>query len=733
MTEVKKDIYGFMELYFPKLKEEPYVSSKEQWSTWERFVDMLCMISLVMKENRQPESLLRIGSLLNDEELVRTLEPTEDVVFPHRAYVREIFEHLLARGEMTEENQEEEFPLSRFLNSGRLSHLERLALVLAVCVDRNRKYERIFGVLQEESTGAAKPTVGLCHDLGMLFLEEEECTPGILLEEDSFLNRLLLEPSRESKYMSRLSRPLSLNRQVLAALMGHEISFGSLTACAEVLEPVDMEEFISHGEEFGRLLEVFTGLSTMQEQGVIALEGSEGIGKKFIMSALGTFLGMEVINIRVSSLFSMEPEQRKEAIRCAVLKTVCEDCLIYLEDLKMAPENIGNLQWLITLLQDDVNQIFLGLTEVCLEELHFQGVFYRILLKEPGTGEQKMFWQRFAQEHLIEFAKDVDLEQVVSCYHMTPEKIRKTLSCALLSAPGGENGFFVDKKALEREIRLQCSAKLGQYAKRLESPFVWEDLQVSGQCKEQLARVCDRIRYRSVVNETYGFDRKIPYGRGTSVVLYGPPGTGKTMAAQVVAGELGMDIYRIDLSQIGSKYIGETEKNLGKVFDAARFSNAILFFDEADALFTKRTDVATSNDRYANAETAYLLQKIEEYPGMSILATNVMQNFDNAFKRRMSFIIPIEQPNEDTRLQLWQTVFPKEAPLDKNINFEIYAKVAEITGSSIKSAALSAAYRAAAEKRTITNQDLIEAVDYECRRIGRTGVGNELYEALYCQ
>ena len=143
--------------------------------------------------------------------------------------------------------------------------------------------------------------------------------------------------------------------------------------------------------------------------------------------------------------------------------------------------------------------------------------------------------------------------------------------------------------------------------------------------------------------------------------------------------------------------------------------------------------MATSNDRYANAETAYLLQKIEEYPGISILATNVMQNFDNAFKRRMSFIIPIEQPNEDTRLQLWQTVFPKEAPLDKNINFEIYAKVAEITGSSIKSAALSAAYRAAAEKRTITNQDLIEAVDYECRRIGRTGVGNELYEALYCQ
>jgi len=732
MTEIKKNIYGFMELYFPELEDELFASPREQWNAWERFVDMLCMISLVMKENRQPESLSRIGSLLNDEELIRTLEPVGETVFPHRAYVRFIFEHLLIRGEIREEDEKEIFPLSHFFNSGRLSHLEKLALVLAACVDRNRKYERIFGVLQEENGGVAKPTVGLCHDLGMLFLEEEECDPGILLEDDSFLNRLLLEPSRENRYMSRLSRPLSLNKQVLTVLMGREISFGSLTACAEKLMPVDMEEFISHGEEFTQLLEVFTGLTTIQEQGVIVLEGSAGIGKKFIMSALGTFLGMEVISIRVSSLFSLEPEQRKEAIRCAVLKTVCEGCLIYLEDIRIVPENIGNLQWLITLLQDDINQIFVGFTEICPEELHFQGVFYRILLKEPGAGEQKMFWQWFAEEHMIEFAEDVDLDQVVSRYNMTPEKIRKTLSCALLSSPGGKDGFLVDEKALTREIRLQCSAKLGQHAKRLESPFVWDDLQVSSQCKEQLTRVCDRIRYRSIVNETYGFNKKVPYGRGTSVVFYGPPGTGKTMAAQVVANELGMDIYRIDLSQVGSKYIGETEKNLGRIFDAARFSNAILFFDEADALFTKRTDVSSSNDRYANAETAYLLQKIEEYPGVSILATNVMQNFDNAFKRRMSFIIPIEQPDEATRLRLWQTVFPKEAPLEENIHFEIYAKVAEITGSSIKSAALSAAYRAASEKRVITNQDLIEAVDFECRRMGRTGVGNELSGAVYC-
>ncbi|MCD7806445.1 MAG: ATP-binding protein, partial [Lachnospiraceae bacterium] len=232
------------------------------------------------------------------------------------------------------------------------------------------------------------------------------------------------------------------------------------------------------------------------------------------------------------------------------------------------------------------------------------------------------------------------------------------------------------------------------------------------------------------VNEEFGFGAKLPYGNGTSIVLYGPPGTGKTMAAQVLSNELGLDIYRIDLSQIGSKYIGETEKNLGAVFEAARGTNAILFFDEADALFTKRTDVSNSNDRYANAETAYLLQKIEEYPGVSILATNVMQNFDVAFKRRMTFMIAIEQPDEETRLRLWEHVFPKGTPLEDHVDFGVYARMAELTGSGIKSAALSAAYRAASEHRRVTNEDLIRAVDFEYRRTGRTGLANELYGAM---
>lgn len=159
-------------------------------------------------------------------------------------------------------------------------------------------------------------------------------------------------------------------------------------------------------------------------------------------------------------------------------------------------------------------------------------------------------------------------------------------------------------------------------------------MKLAPEAETELRRACDRLRRRGTVNIDYGFDKKLPYGRGLSVLLYGPSGTGKTMAAKVMANDLGLDLYCIDLAQISSKYIGETEKNLTAFFDAARYSNAILFFDEADALFAKRTDVSTSNDRHANAETAFLLQKVEEYPGVTILATNHTQNFDPAFRRR---------------------------------------------------------------------------------------------------
>lgn len=728
-----QDTYGFMELYFSEEKEELFASEAEQWSAWERFVDLLCMISLVMKEQKRPESLGRIGCLLEDEELVKTLEPRERAVFPCRKQVRAIFQGLLKRGQASREAGTE-LPLSAFLAQD-LEPVEMTAFLLAACADRNRKYERIFGILQEEKSGTAKPTAGLVHDLCGLFLEEAENAPGILLDEDRFLGRFLLQTERDNARLSRLSRPISLKKPVLSLLYGNRNMLGAMAYCGEVLTEGDTDQVICHQDALDRLRQVFVRMTVLQEEGIVLLQGACGTGKRYLAQAMGDSLGMDVLCIHVKKLLAESPEAVSQALEEAVLKTVLAQHILYLDMNGIGREEAGPgegpLARTLVFLKNYAGRFLIGADASWTGEEQILGLTYRIPVDMPGSKVQKAFWEGFAGKFRIQFAEDVDLDKVVSLYDMPPGRIRQTLACAMLAAPMREDGFLLSKRGLEEEIRRQCSGGLGQYAARLESPFGWEDLQLSPESAKMFQNACDRVRFRSVVNDVYGFGRKLPYGRGVSIVFYGPPGTGKTMAAQVLAKELGLDIYRIDLSQIGSKYIGETEKNLGAVFDAARFTNAILFFDEADALFTKRTEVSSSNDRHANAETAYLLQRIEAYSGVSILATNVMQNFDNAFKRRMTFMIPVEQPGEEERLALWEKVFPKEAPLEEGIDFAVYSKEAELTGSGIKSAALTAAYRAAAEHRKIGNQDLIEAVDYEYRRTGRSGIAQELYGALY--
>ena len=181
-------------------------------------------------------------------------------------------------------------------------------------------------------------------------------------------------------------------------------------------------------------------------------------------------------------------------------------------------------------------------------------------------------------------------------------------------------------------------------------------------------------------------------GKGLNALFHGSSGTGKTMAAEVIANELKLDLYKIDLSSVVSKYIGETEKNLIKIFKEAETSNSILFFDEADALFGKRSEVKDAHDRYANIEVGYLLQKMEEYEGIVILATNLMKNMDDAFVRRMHFSVEFPFPDEEHRFRIWNTIFPEEAPKDENIDFEFLAKKFKIAGGNIKNIVLCAAF-----------------------------------------
>lgn len=270
--------------------------------------------------------------------------------------------------------------------------------------------------------------------------------------------------------------------------------------------------------------------------------------------------------------------------------------------------------------------------------------------------------------------------------------------------------------------------QLGPCASYIKPVYRWKDLILEDSQKEMMTQICGRVLYRDLVMGTWGFGKKSAYGNGVSAIFYGPPGTGKTMAAQVIAAELGMDLYRVDLSQINSKYIGETEKNLSSLFEAAASRNAVLFFDEADGLFAKRSEVGSSNDRYANMETGFLLQKFEEYDGITILATNFIHNIDEAFKRRIKYMVRFLFPGEEMRLRLWEIMLPDEACLEEPLSLKLYARRFELSGSSIKDIVTNAAYLAAAKGRKIRNEDIHKALRFHYMRFGKNLNDNELEE-----
>jgi hypothetical protein len=313
-----------------------------------------------------------------------------------------------------------------------------------------------------------------------------------------------------------------------------------------------------------------------------------------------------------------------------------------------------------------------------------------------------------------------DLETVASRYAFTGATIARAAHRAVQSArlrdPAQPQVTLDD---LGDSARLMFSHRLGAMAQRIPIGFAWSDLVLPRDTQEAVREVVRFARYRSFLLEEWGFSAKLPYGRGVSAIMAGPPGTGKTMVAQLLAKELGYDLYRIDLSQVVNKYIGETEKNLAKIFDEAETSHAVLFFDEADSLFARRTEVKSSNDRYANLEVNYLLQRMETFDGVTLLATNLEQGLDEAFKRRVRFSILFELPEEAERKKLWISMFPPKVPLAPNIDWDLMAKRFEMAGGYIKKAALRAALIAAEAHRPITTADLVEAARQEYREMGR--------------
>jgi SpoVK/Ycf46/Vps4 family AAA+-type ATPase len=271
--------------------------------------------------------------------------------------------------------------------------------------------------------------------------------------------------------------------------------------------------------------------------------------------------------------------------------------------------------------------------------------------------------------------------------------------------------------------RTQAARAMDGLAERIVSRRSFDELVLPEEQATQIREIASQAQNRTRVYEDWGFGSKLTRGRGISALFAGPSGTGKTMAAEVLANELDLDLYRIDLASVMSKYIGETEKNLRRVFDAAEESGAILFFDEADSLFGKRSEVRDSHDRYANIEINYLLQRMEDYRGLAILATNRKSTLDHAFLRRLRFLVDFPFPSAADRVRIWRTVFPAQAEKE-GLDYEFLSRM-EIAGGNITNIALNAAFLAAGQHTNIQMQHILAAARREYAKIDKLMVEGE--------
>lgn len=314
-----------------------------------------------------------------------------------------------------------------------------------------------------------------------------------------------------------------------------------------------------------------------------------------------------------------------------------------------------------------------------------------------------------------------ELSILAGRYQLTPAQIRAAATTARhLARLSGRRGAKPVLADFTRAARAQGSPELARLARKVGPVYRWDDLVLPSDSHRQLREICARVEHNAQVFGTWGFGARLSLGKGTSALFAGGSGTGKTMACEVIAAELGLDLYKIDLATVVSKYIGETEKNLDRIFVASKQTNAILFFDEADAIFGKRSEVRDAHDRYANLEIAYLLQKMEEYEGLAILATNLKQNLDDAFLRRLTYTVLFPFPDADDRERIWRGMWPVDTPLAVDIDFKTLAARFKLSGGNIKNAALAAAFFAASDGEPVEMGHLVHGVRRELQKAGKT-------------
>ena len=573
-------------------------------------------------------------------------------------------------------------------------------LLICLAVEFDTRYQVFYAYLQDD-VNKKQPTIELILNLLSDNLPEK-IQLRRLFDHSSTLHKYKLIEVIENSGVALLSQAVKIDVRIANYLFEHDsmpIELVNILMLetptknlAKLLLPDDLKvkltQFIQHAEA---------------KQAIVYLQGKAGAGKQTLADAICSELKLPLLIADIAQLVSSAKFQ--DNIILIIREALLQNAAIYWKNIHILLEP-DKQQWFSYLLQQ--LQQHKGLVFIASEqEWQWQHAIsdkwlVPIKLSDLMTNERFTLWQA-----ILPTTPAPILTEIAQRFKLTPGQIIAAANTAeQLSRWRNTIQPEVTSEDLFTACRSQANLRLATLAKQLKPVYQRSDLILPPNCQQQLDEIINYVKHYDKVYEQWGFHNKIGSNKGLNILFSGPPGTGKTMAAEVIANSLQLDAYKIDLSAIVSKYIGETEKNLNRIFAEAETSNAILFFDEADALFGKRSEVQDAHDRYANIETSYLLQKMEEYSGIVILATNFKRNMDNAFVRRLHFCVDFPLPNSEERLQIWKNIWPDKVPLNSEIDFSKLAKNLEITGANIRNIVLAAAFKAIEEADSYSKDNI---------------------------
>jgi SpoVK/Ycf46/Vps4 family AAA+-type ATPase len=607
----------------------------------------------------------------------------------------------------------------RFYVLSNLFHLNPFeidAFLICLAPELDLRYEKLYAYLQNDVT-KKRPTVDLvikllCSSMKERFRMRESFSPTAPL----IKNGLIYFTGDDQ--LPLLSKSIKLDEKIISFLLGANGIDKRIRNFSAIIEPKkSFSDIIFADDDKKSLMELMKQYRSLENPVMFFFHGPYGTGKKMTAEAICKELGMPLLVVD-SKIFLKN--ESFETLDIVFREALLQNSSLYLEgfDALWIEKNAGITAISLLHRLDEFPDWFFLSGELPWEPMGIlkNHGFISLAFPIPSLAFRKRLWVSFLRGHTYD---DVDIDALATKFKFSGGQIKDAIftahNIAIAKKPGKSRLSMAD---LHQGCKAQSNRNLSAFARKIESHYTWDDIILPKDIKEQLREVSGYIKYKGTVYTDWGFDKKLSLGKGLNVLFSGPSGTGKTMASEIIAKDVGLDLYKIDLSSVVSKYIGQTEKNLKNIFKEAETSNAILFFDEADALFGKRSEVRDSHDRYANIEINYLLQKMEEYEGIVILATNFSSNIDEAFLRRMHFKIDFISPDEELRGKILRSMFPRETPVGDNLDFGFLAKF-KITGGNIKNIALSAAFLAANDSGTVKMEHIIKATKREFQKMGK--------------